>query len=168
MRKYVVDHPLVGRHQSLIDRAAVTEDEQGIPGRYEGHRRTVLDGITKGCLALHRIGMPVAEVRWAPLVSSTDAMLERRVVDFHATKARTAERMISERLVPSSSARWSTAATRLSSMRTGTTLAAPSPRGRRPRFFSTSTSYPRSASSAHSRIISSVTGTPLMDSTRQV
>ena len=69
MRKYVVDHPLVGRHQSLIDRAAVTECEQGIPGRYEGHRRTVLDGITKGCLALHRIGMPVAEVRWAPLVS---------------------------------------------------------------------------------------------------
>jgi len=27
MRKYVVDHPLVGRHQSLVDRAAVTEDE---------------------------------------------------------------------------------------------------------------------------------------------
>ena len=236
MRKYVVDHPLVGRHQSLIDRAAVTEDEQGIPGRYEGHRRTVLDGITKGCLALHRIGMPVAEVRWAPLVRwasvdqikkmttrlhrmdeqlvtavegendefqkpslavethdellgwyivvrpalvdpvvgsvkcvrSTDAMLERRVVDFHATKARTAERMISERLVPSSSARWSTAATRLSSMRTGTTRAAPSPMGRRPRFFSTSTSYPRSASSAHSWIISSVTGTPSMVSIRQV
>ena len=35
--------------------------------------------------------------------------------------------MISERLVPSFSARWSTAATRLSSIRTGTTRAAPSP-----------------------------------------
>ena len=29
----------------------------------------MLDGITRGCLALHLIGMPVAEVRWAPLVS---------------------------------------------------------------------------------------------------
>ena len=65
-QKYVVDHPLVGCHQLLVDRAAVTEGEQGISGRHERHHRAVLDRITRGCLALHRIRMPVAEVRWAP------------------------------------------------------------------------------------------------------
>lgn len=106
---------------------------------------------------LYRIGGACSRGGAGPLVcwASVD----------QATNARTAERMISERLVPSFSARWSTAAARLSSMRTGTTRAAPSPIGRRPRFFSTSTMYPRSASSAHSWIISSVTGTPLMVST---
>ena len=69
MRKYVVDQPLVVRHQPLVDRAAVTDGEQRISGRHERHHRAVLDRITKGCLALHRIGMPVAAVRWAPLVS---------------------------------------------------------------------------------------------------
>ena len=96
---------------------------------------------------LYRIGGTCSRGGAGPLVcwASVD----------QATNARTAERMISERLVPSFSA----------SMRTGTTRAAPSPIGRRPRFFSTSTMYPRSVSSAHSWIISSVTGTPLMVST---
>ena len=66
MQKYVADHPLVGCHQLLVDRAAVTEGEQGISGRHERHHRVVLDRITRGWLSLHRIRMPVAEVRWAP------------------------------------------------------------------------------------------------------
>ena len=57
-QKYVVDHPLVGCHQLLVDRAAVTEDEQGISGRHEGHpgqystasRGAALRSIESGCL----------------------------------------------------------------------------------------------------------------------
>lgn len=70
--------------------------------------------------------------------------------------------MTVERLVLSRSARSSRAAINVSSRRTGTTRAGPSPLGLRPRLRNVSTSYPRSASSAHAWTISGVTRLPLM------
>lgn len=69
-----------------------------------------------------------------------NSVFARGAVDLQATYTRMAARIASERLTWSRSARSTSAARRVSSMRTGTTFPGPSPAGFRPRLRSRSTS----------------------------